>query len=136
MIQSKHTHCFSITIVGLISTHIPYVVPIQPCPVLLQAGLEAELAKKKARAARFNLPVKTTAEEVRPECQASYERNAQGHSLNDPSIGALGCDMHVDCLFHTGEAATESAAGALQRPAGQAASLRHWPLQAGSRLSV
>ena len=32
--------------------------------VTVQAELEAELAKKKARAARFQLPVKTTAEEV------------------------------------------------------------------------
>ena len=32
--------------------------------VTVQAELEAELAKKKARAARFSLPVKTTAEEV------------------------------------------------------------------------
>ena len=30
----------------------------------VQAELEAELAKKKARAARFSMPVKTTAEEV------------------------------------------------------------------------
>jgi hypothetical protein len=49
--------------------------------VLFQAELEAELTKKKARAARFNLPVKTTAEEVRPECHAYQQRNAQGHSL-------------------------------------------------------
>ena len=33
--------------------------------VLLQAELEAELQKKKARAARFNVPVKTNADEVR-----------------------------------------------------------------------
>ena len=34
-------------------------------PLLLQAELEAELQKKKARAARFNVPVKTNADEVR-----------------------------------------------------------------------
>lgn len=32
--------------------------------MLLQAELEAELQKKKARAARFNVPVKTNADEV------------------------------------------------------------------------
>ena len=53
-----------------------YVVPVQPCPVLFQAELEADVAKKKARAARFNLPVKTTAEEVRPECHACQQRDA------------------------------------------------------------
>ena len=33
-------------------------------PLLLQAELEAELQKKKARAARFNVPVKANADEV------------------------------------------------------------------------
>lgn len=38
---------------------------------LLQAELEAELQKKKARAARFNVPVKTNADEVRSWSQKS-----------------------------------------------------------------
>jgi len=46
----------------------PYAHPaarMQETPVLVQVELAAELEKKKARAARFNMPVKTNAEEVR-----------------------------------------------------------------------
>ena len=55
----------------------------------VQTELEAELAKKKARAARFQMPVKTTAEEVCfamvcPACVQHHAALDTISSLNPP----------------------------------------------------
>ena len=60
----------------------------------VQAELEAELAKKKARAARFSLPVKTTAEEV---CSAAVAP-ACVHAALD-AAGSLNTQMRTRVLL-------------------------------------
>lgn len=54
--------------------------------MLIQAEMEAELQKKKARAARFNLPVKTTADEVRSAPSAEAVRACRLAMLSSTTL--------------------------------------------------